>query len=178
MIFHFRKSSLKHPDPCRPDRAYRMRPLLPVLLIGSERRILSQLLLDTGSAGIVLPLATAEELGIRNFRSTGMLQGVGVGPSGAQVARYAEVLLRIHQGGEACQWKSIVAFTEATLPVEGIFGISGGLEYFHTTIDVFANQITLIFAATRTGPTSTVRKNPASTKLTTAELAATNPTIG
>jgi len=60
------------------------------------------------------------------------------------MVRNAEVLLRIQHGLEVCQWKAVVGFTAAPLRVEGILGISGGLEYFHTTLDVFANQIILI----------------------------------
>jgi hypothetical protein len=142
MIFSLRRTELRHADPCQPNRRYRIRPMLPLVIIGPTGRRTRQTLVDTGAAGTILPMALATAIGIREFQSSGMLQGIGGARSPS--VHYGEVLLRIHQGAEVCQWRSFVGFPEAPLLFEGILGISGGLEYFHTTLDVFASQLTMI----------------------------------
>jgi hypothetical protein len=144
MIFPVRRFPLSRPDPVHPDRRYRLRPVIPLLVIGPGGRVVCSPTVDTGAVAILLPRVDADRIGITSFVSSGELFGVGTRRSAPLTVDYAEVLLRVWQGGETCQWKAVIGFTEARMSSDGLFGISGGLEYFHTTLDVFANQICLI----------------------------------
>ena len=144
MIFPIRRFPLSRPDPVHPDRRYRLRPVIPLLVAGPGGRVLCSPTVDTGAASILLPRADGDRIGITSFVSTGTLFGVGTSRSAPLTVDYAEVLLRVWQGDEVCQWKAVVGFTEARMSSDGLFGIFGGLEYFHTTLDVFANQLSLI----------------------------------
>lgn len=144
MIYRFRPRTLSHPSPVHRDRNYLFRPLIPLSVIGPKSSIPFQVILDSGSACELFPRQWIRPLGIRQFVGTGSVHGIGSDRPNPPMVQYAEVLLRLGQGEEVCQWKAVVGFTDAPMSSEGLFGIAGGLEYFHTTLDVFSNQIVMI----------------------------------
>lgn len=144
MIFQLRRFPLRSVDPAHPERRYRSRPVIPLLVIGQSGRIQHHPTVDTGAVTSLFPIEDARRLGIRDFHSTGQLFGVGSSRATPLIVRYAEVVLRVWDQHEVCQWKAIVGFTSAVMSSDGLFGMSGGIEYFHTSIDQFADQLTMI----------------------------------
>jgi hypothetical protein len=55
---------------------------------------------------------------------------------------YAPVILVLSDQVETYRWRAVVAFTHTPLRI-ALFGIAGGLEHFHTTLDVVDRELLL-----------------------------------
>ena len=123
------------PIRCRP------RPLIPLRVAGPNGRVLLiDALVDTGSDEVHLPDTLLGRLGFA--AGTGIARGTsGIGGRGRTI--YHPVRLEIRAApNDRVIWNTTVGFTQIPFHL-ALFGIAGGLEFFHTTVNVIDNQLAL-----------------------------------
>jgi hypothetical protein len=112
-----------------------------VSLLGPQGTSVDYALLDSGSDDTVFPDFVAADVGI-DLTNAPTGSASGVGPAGAMLLRYAEVILRMTDGHEYREWPARVAFT--SLPLHRpLLGFAGCLQFFTTTFHGDREQVEL-----------------------------------
>jgi hypothetical protein len=119
----------------------RAKPLIGIHVVGPGGDTSDQVLVDPGADDVVFPLPLAATLGV-NLSSAPQRQAGGVGAPASAPLLYATVILELRTAAKACRWRAVVAFTPAWMRFS-LFGIAGGLQYFRTTFDFEALELTL-----------------------------------
>ena len=102
LLIRYRRILLSHPAVALGGVLYRPRPLVRVTLINGSTTVLGDGLLDTAADDTVFPDSTAARLGIALSNApTGSAAGVA---SAASVIRFAQIVLRLTDGREWCEW--------------------------------------------------------------------------
>lgn len=92
-------------------------------------------LVDTGADDVILPVDLVDQLGLNLTRArTRDTRGVG----GRVTTYYLPVELELHRGpNDRLRWASTVGFGPTPPGVGlGLFGVAGGLEFFHLSMSV------------------------------------------
>jgi hypothetical protein len=120
----------KGPVASLDGRFVRPRPTVLVSLIGPSGTTLELAQLDSGADDCVFPIEFAEEIGIDLSNApVGEAAGVGQQPVGL---RFAQVTMRIANGGERCEWRAWIAFTDMPMK-RPLLGFAGFLQFFTAT---------------------------------------------
>jgi len=108
-------------------RRDRPRPIITVTVLGPTGSQVESAFLDTLADDTVFPedVATAIGLDLTNAPAS---QAAGIGNVAAAL-RFAEVTLRIAQGGERHEWRAWVGFTATPLN-RPLLGFAGFLQFF------------------------------------------------
>lgn len=111
-------------------RLVRPRPLVVVSVIGPAETSIQTAHLDPGSDDCVFSSRLAAKIGVDLTNApSGEAAGIGQAPV---ALRYAQVALRVANGGERCEWRAWVAFTDAPL-TRPLLGFAGFLQFFTAT---------------------------------------------
>lgn len=117
------------------------RPIIPLSVAGPNGRLVAiQAIVDTGADEVLLPGKLLKHLGFTaGVGATGGTTGIG----GRNPVVYHPVRLEIRIApNDRVAWHATVGFT--TLPHNiALFGVAGGLEFFHTTLNVIDSQLGL-----------------------------------
>src|ERR1700686_1061510 len=128
--FSYKLLATKNAVPSLGGRMVRPRPLVVVTMIGPAGTIIETAHLDPGSDDCVFPSSSARKIGIDlTDAPQGEAAGVGIQPV---PLRYAQVTLRLASGDERCDWRAVVAFTDAPLN-RPLLGFAGLLQFFTAT---------------------------------------------
>ena len=117
------------------------RPLVPLLVTGPNGRLIGiEALVDTGADEVLLPDSMLPRLGFAP--GTGIPRATtGIGGRGQVI--YHPVRLEIRASSiDYVAWNATIGFTQAPFHV-ALLGVAGGLEFFHTTLNVIDRQLTL-----------------------------------
>jgi hypothetical protein len=101
-----------------------------VSLVGPAGTYVESAWLDTGADDTVFPEEVAQKVGL-DLSTAPVGEAAGVGKEPFPV-RYAEVRLRIANGGERREWRAWVGFTTARLN-RPLLGFAGFLQFFTAT---------------------------------------------
>src|SRR5438309_424991 len=130
MRFHYRLSRTKYAVLSLGGRWVRPKPIIGVTVIGPADGRIVQGHLDTASDDTVFPEAMAAKLGI-DLTNAPVGEASGVGMASVPL-RFAEVTLRIANGGERREWPAWVGFT--SVPIRRpLLGFAGCLQFFSAT---------------------------------------------
>jgi hypothetical protein len=113
--------------PSLGGRTVRPRPLIDILLIGPADNRVRPALLDTGADDTIFSDSLAGLLGVD--LSNAQAGSASMAGAGAVLLRYADVMLRLTDGREWCEWQATVGFTPTRL-VHPILGFAGCLQFF------------------------------------------------
>jgi len=130
-------------------RLTRPYPIIEVTVIGPSGTRIVQGLLDSGSDDTVFPDFVAAQVGI-DLTGAPAGSASGVGMVSASV-RYAEVSLRIANGGERREWRALVGFTSAPLK-RSLLGFAGFLQFFTATFRGDREEVELVVNSLYPGP--------------------------
>ncbi len=130
----FAHMSYPSPAPVWPllGRMSRPRPMIPLTITGPTGSWVCDGLLDSGADDTVFPEQIAALLGI-DLTGAPAGSASGVGMVASQI-RYAEVSLRVTDGGDVYEWAARVGFTSAPIK-RALLGFAGFLQYFTATFD-------------------------------------------
>lgn len=121
-------------------RLDRPRPLVLVSVVGPTGTSAVRGLHDTGADDTVFPESVARKIGLDlTLAPTGNAAGFG---RARGILRYAEVMLRLTDGREFCEWSARVAFTPAPLN-RALFGFAGFLQFFRACYDGELEEVEL-----------------------------------
>lgn len=140
MIFPFLDLALVNTVTNTPIRR-RPRPLVPLRVAGPNGRLLLiRALVDSGADEVLLPDTLLPRLGFTP--GSGVTRGTS-GVGGRTGTIYHPVRLELRAApNDRLVWDATVGF--ANLPIHiALFGLAGGLEFFHTTVNVIDRQLTL-----------------------------------
>jgi hypothetical protein len=127
MIFSYAQVRLRRPAHPLGGRMTRPRPLIQVAMVGPLASWADLCLLDTGADDTVFPDSVAAIIGVDLTNApTGEASGVGLVST---PLRYAQVILRVTDGREFCEWPAWVGFTAAPLR-RPLLGFAGCLQFF------------------------------------------------
>ena len=116
--------------PSLPGRTARPRPVIPIAIIGPGASYPINATLDTGSDDTVFPESVAAAIGLDlSAAPTSSAQGVG---AVATTLRYAEVVLRLKDGNQQCEWPAWVGFAPLAMQ-RPLLGFAGCLQFFTAT---------------------------------------------
>jgi hypothetical protein len=131
---------------------YRLRPVVSVIVSGPGGSRITDTLIDSGADDTVFPTRFAGLIGLSLDQApTGYARGVG----GAILpCRYATVELRLSDGAEVFQWRTLVAFSDqVTL---ALLGHVGFFDFFVVTFHGAAKEVVIVpdatFPGQRQGP--------------------------
>lgn len=130
MFFRFRP----HPLPGTGSRLLpRDRPIFDLYVHGPAGTRTVEVLVDTGADDVILPVALLRPLGLNLARARGRTtRGVG----GPVTTYYFPVELEIVVApDDRLRWAATVGFGPTATGL-GLFGVAGGLEFFHLTLSV------------------------------------------
>lgn len=109
----------------------RPRPVVPLRVFNGTKLVQLFAVVDTGADNVILPNHLLPLLGLRRTRGIAApIRGAG---ASFRVLFY-DVELELHAGPtDRLRWRARVGFgpTPAHL---GLFGVAGGLEFFHTSV--------------------------------------------
>ncbi len=119
----------------------RPRPFVPLRVAGPNGRLfLLDALVDSGADEVLIPQTLLAGLGFAP--GSGITRGTsGVGGRTATVYQRVRLELRTAPN-DRLVWNTTVAFGHVPFNIV-LFGIAGGLEFFHTTLNVIDRQVTL-----------------------------------
>lgn len=140
MIFPLLDSPLINTLTNRPAQI-RLRPLIPLRVAGPNGRLIFiDGLVDTGSDEVLLPDNLLPRLGFPPGSGvTRSTSGIG----GSRQTVYHPVRLEIRvAANDRVAWNATVGFTQLPYHV-ALFGIAGGLEFFHTSLNLINRQFVL-----------------------------------
>ena len=142
MQFAFQRVPITLPPSGSPTTTpARLRPILPLRIHGPQSQTASLLMLvDSGADEICLPVHLIPTLGLNpSLAQTRTLTGVGV----RTAVYYFPVELEIQTGPtDRIRWRTTVSFGQVPQHL-GLFGIAGGLEFFHFTMNVVDSWFSL-----------------------------------
>ncbi|WP_439632109.1 aspartyl protease family protein [Gemmata sp.] len=141
MIFTLNEAPLVNPVTRVPLR-HQPRPIVPMLVAGPNGRLLSvDALVDTGADEVIIPITLLSRLGFAP--GTGIAGGTS-GVGGRQPVVYHPVRLEIRATpNDRVAWNATVGFAQTSLNL-ALFGVAGGLEFFHATLSVIDRQLGLV----------------------------------
>ncbi len=140
MRFRYRLLPANRPLVSLRGRSVRPKPLIPVSLVGPTGAWANDSLLDTGADDTVFPEAAAAVIGVD---LTSAPPGSGRGLSMAVIPlRFAELTIRVTDGGERREWQGWVGFTSARLR-RPVLGFAGFLQFFTATFHGDHEQVEL-----------------------------------
>jgi predicted aspartyl protease len=102
-----------------------------VTLIGPADSRFREGLLDSGADDTVFPESLAADIGVDLTNAPA--RQLSTAARTAHPLRYAQVTLRIFDGGERREWPAWVGFTPARLK-QPLLGIAGFLQFFDTNL--------------------------------------------
>ncbi len=140
MIFPFLDLNLINTITNTPIRR-QLRPLIQLRVAGpSGRLVLLYARVDNGADEVLLPDTLLPVLGFAP--GTGVSSGTsGIGGRGQIVYHPVRLELRASTN-DRLVWNATVGF--GPLPIRiGMFGVAGGLEFFHTSLNVIDRQVVL-----------------------------------
>jgi hypothetical protein len=140
VIFPIQEFRLLRPAPSLGARPFRLKTIIPILLIGPSTQRFGNVLVDSGADDVVFPEVLAQHLGIDLTTAPLSSARTQLG-GGHSTLRYARIILRLTDGLQVCRWRAVVAFAQMP-PTYGLFGIAGGLEHFRTTMDFQSREMT------------------------------------
>ncbi|MBA4063747.1 MAG: hypothetical protein C0501_08550 [Isosphaera sp.] len=117
------------------------RPLIPLLVAGPNGRLWPvRGLVDTGADEVLFPDYLLKGFGFA--AGSGISRGTS-GVGGRSQVVYHPVRLEIRAApNDRVAWNTTVGFTQLAHNV-ALFGVAGGLEFFHTTLNVIDNHLGL-----------------------------------
>lgn len=130
MLFHFRP----YPRPGSGSMLLpRDRPILDLHAHGPAGTRKVEVLVDTGADDVILPVGLVRSLGLDLARArTRGTHGVG---SRVTTYFFPVELEIVVAADDRLRWATTVGFGP-TPPALGLFGVAGGLEFFHLTLSV------------------------------------------
>jgi hypothetical protein len=136
LIFSLKRVPLRARLPYPGGLNHSLRPILPLLVFGPTTSHKVEFIADTAADSVIVPEFYAPQIGIDLTRAySGSAVGVG---SGTVSVRYALVLLELDDGVTQYRWRTHVGFA----PVQhALFGATGGLEFFRSTIDYATEEL-------------------------------------
>lgn len=141
MIFALRELPLVNSAAGVPLRS-RPRPIVTLYVAGPNGRLVGlDALVDSGCDDVVLPHTALRSLG---FAPGSGVAGSTSGVGGRTTTIYHPVRLEIRAApNDRVAWNATVGF--AQLPHQlALFGVAGGLEFFHATLNVIDRQLGLV----------------------------------
>lgn len=117
------------------------RPIVPLYASGPNARLMAvRAIVDTGADEVLLPDHMLPRLGF--LPGTGITRGT-TGVGGRSQVVYHPVRLEIRAApNDRVAWHATVGFTALPHNV-ALFGVAGGLEFFHATLNVIDSQLGL-----------------------------------
>jgi len=119
----------------------RFRPLIPLRVAGPNGRLIDlEALVDTGADEVLLPDTLLPAFGFAS--GSGITRGTS-GIGGRTTVVFHPIRLEIRANpNDRIAWHATVGFAKLSLHV-AMFGLAGGLEFFHTTLNVIDRQLGL-----------------------------------
>jgi hypothetical protein len=141
MLFSYAQVRIRRPAHPLGGRMTRPRPLIQVALVGPLNTSADLCMLDTGADDTVFPDSAAAMIGVDLTNApTGEAAGVGLVST---PIRYAQVILRVTDGREFCEWPALVGFTAAPLR-RPLLGFAGFLQFFDATFRGSREEVELV----------------------------------
>jgi hypothetical protein len=126
----------------------RMKPIIPVSVVGPQNTFLVQGLLDTGADETVFSNTVAQRIGLD---LTNAPSATFVGVSGVPMTvSFVVVRLRVATNSEQREWTATVGFTTAPLRTS-LLGRQGVLQYFDAMFRGEAQEVELTINASYAG---------------------------
>ncbi|MCI0703477.1 MAG: hypothetical protein L0241_20550 [Planctomycetia bacterium] len=140
MIFPFLDLNLINTVTNTPIRQ-RPRPFIPLYIAGPNGRLIKfDALVDSGADEVLLPDSFLAALGFTP--GSGVIRGTtGIGGRGQTVYQSVRLELRA-AANDRVIWNSMIGFTPLPLQI-CLFGIAGGLEFFHTSLNIIDRHVVL-----------------------------------
>ncbi len=127
LLFRYRRVPILQPAIALGVVQYRPRPIVLVTLLSGSNTAIANGLLDSGADDTVFPDSVALRLGL-DLHSAPLGEVTGVLAAPVPV-RYAQIMLRLTDGHEFCEWPAWVGFTAAPLR-QPLLGFAGCLQFF------------------------------------------------
>jgi hypothetical protein len=127
LLFKYKQVRIRRPAIALGGRLTRPRSLIHATLLGASSVYLAEVLLDPGADDTIFPNDAAVQLGL-DLSNAPLGEATGVAGT-AMPVRFAQVILRLTDGHEYCEWPALVGFTAAPLR-HPLLGFAGCLQFF------------------------------------------------
>jgi len=138
--FRYKLIPINHAAVSLGGRLVRPRPIIIVSLTGPAGTIVREANLDPGADDSVFPESLAAKIGI-DLTNAPKGEAAGIGQVPVPL-RYAEVFMRLANGGERHEWRAWVGFTPAPIH-RPLLGFAGFLQFFTATFHGDREEIEL-----------------------------------
>jgi hypothetical protein len=141
LLFPYVQLQVRRPVVPLRGRLTRPRALVWLTVTAPNGIYYERCLLDTGADDTVFPNSAAVRLGI-DLSNAPLGEATGVA-STAVTIRYAQVMMRLTDGREFCEWPAWVGFTAAPMR-QALLGFAGCLQFFDADFRGAREEVELV----------------------------------